>query len=87
MSDFETKLAVLTSAEMTAAKHDPERLALMFERLLNSAAFTIAMMGKGEAKAMNELLTGAEAYLGESVAGHAKSARMMTAIFAGKSPQ
>lgn len=85
-ADFEAKLSVLTSGEMVQAKNDPERLALMFERLLNSAAFTIAMMGKGENKAMNELLTGAESYLVEATASHAKSARLMTMIFDSSRP-
>lgn len=77
MADFTTELSLLTTKEYTAGQNDPERIANMFERLINSAAFTIAMMSGGDAEKMSELLSGAEAYLNEAAAGHAPAARFM----------
>lgn len=80
MVDFTTELSLLTTREFTAAKNDPERLATMFERLIGSAAFTIAMMAQGEPQKMGELLAGAEAYLYEAAAGHAEMARFLAKV-------
>ena len=77
MTDFSTELSLLTTREMTAAQSEPERMATMFERLINSAGFTIAMMAEGDPNRMGELLAGAEAYLYESAAGHAEIARFL----------
>lgn len=80
MADFTTELSLLTTREFTAAKNDPERLATMFERLIGSAAFTIAMMAEGEPQKMGELLAGAEAYLYEETASHAEMARFLAKV-------
>jgi len=80
MSDFTTKLSVLTSRELSEGKGDPDRMAEMFERLLNSAGFTIAMMAGGDKKAMDQLLAGAESYLYEAAASHAPMAKLMAGM-------
>ena len=75
--DFTTELSLLTTKEYYAAKGDPERIANMFERFINSAAFTIAMMAGGDSEKMSELLAGAESYLNEAAASHAPMASLM----------
>lgn len=77
MADFSTELSLLSTREYTAGKNDQDRLATMFERLIGSAAFTIAMMAEGDPQKMGELLAGAEAYLYEAAAGHAEMARFL----------
>lgn len=77
MKDFTTELSVLTSAEFTQGKNDPARISTMFERLIASAGFTIAMMAEGDAVKMQELLAGAESYLYESAAEYAAMAKML----------
>lgn len=62
---FRDRLARLCSAEQAACKHDPEAMSDMLESLLNSAAFTLALFGRGNIAAMSELAEGAEGYLME----------------------
>lgn len=80
MADFSSELSLLSTREFTAAKNDPDRMATMFERLIASAAFTIAMMAEGEPQKMAKLLAGAEAYLYETAAGHAEMARFLAKV-------
>jgi len=84
MSNFTARLSALTSAEMAAARGDGERLATMFERLLHSAGFTIAMMADGDKKRMDELLTGAESYLYEAAAEHAPVGKLLGELNRGR---
>lgn len=80
MSDFGDKLSGLCSMEMVAVRGDAERTGEMIERLVNSLAFTIAIAAKGDPKAIDTFLKGAEAYLYESAAGHAKIAKFMASV-------
>jgi hypothetical protein len=60
---FRERLARLCSAEQEACQHDPDAMSEMLESLLNSAAFTLALFGRGNIAAMSELAEGAEGYL------------------------
>lgn len=74
---FADKLAVLVSMEMADAHKDADRQAVVLERLLHSAAFTIGLMAKGSAETANNLLTGAESYLYDTAAGFAPIGKFM----------
>lgn len=80
MPDFEDELATLARREFQAAKDDPERIAVMIERLMHTAGFTIAMGTDGDSKAMSTLLIGAEAHLNESASESALMAQFLKAI-------
>ena len=77
---FRDRLAKLCSAELEAAKSDPERISDMLESLLNSTAFTIAIFGKGNIALMNELSEGAEGYLFERAVDLAKVGKLIDGI-------
>ena len=49
MSPFSDRLAHLVNVERMAAKHDPERIADMLERLAHVTGWTIAIEGDGDA--------------------------------------
>jgi hypothetical protein len=68
MTNYAEELSKLTAREMRAAAGDPERSSDVLERLLSSAAFTIALMSGTDKKLTNELVTGAEGYLVEETA-------------------
>ena len=61
-SSFADRLSALVSGEMVAAKRDPDRMAEVVERLSAALGFSVALMARGDAKAIDELMTGAEAY-------------------------
>lgn len=65
--DFGEKLGALVAKE--AAGADPGKMAEILERLLHSAALTISLMSKGDAKAIDTLVAGAENYIAEEAAG------------------
>lgn len=78
---FAEKLSALTSAEMRETHFAPDRMERMseiIERLLFSAAFTIALAAKGDRSAMEKLLTGAESYLYESAAKLAPAGEILS---------
>lgn len=62
MTDFADELHKLTSREAVAAQNDPERIAFMFERLAAALGFTAAIACRGDARAIDQMLAGAEAY-------------------------
>lgn len=78
MSDFATKLSGLVAKEMADAHGDAERIAVVLERLTHALAFSIAIAAKGDPKAMQNFLTGAESYLYETAAGLAPFSEIMT---------
>ena len=77
MSDFADRLSALVSKEMAEAHGDQERIGIIIERLIHSAAFTIAIAAEGNAKGMETLLHGADAYLYEAATDHAKVGQLM----------
>ncbi len=76
---FRDRLARLCSAEQEACKHDPDAMSDMLESLLSSAAFTLALFGRGNIQAMSELAEGAEGYLLERSTDFCKVVRLMYA--------
>lgn len=76
---FADSLSALCAFELCRSEGDHERRGEMIERLLSSLAFTIAMAAKGDPRGMEEMLRGAEAYLYECAAGHAKIASTLEA--------
>lgn len=78
MTKFADDLAVLCSRALADA--DAELIGEMIERLLSSAALTIGVSANGNAKVMQELLTGAEAYLYESASEQARKAAFIASI-------
>ena len=75
---FGDRLSGLCAMELAAAKGDADVSGEMIERLLNSLAFTIAISCKGNAKAMDEMLEGATAYLYEAATKHGPVATSIT---------
>lgn len=84
MADFSSELASLCHKEFMASKGNPDRIADMVERLMDSAGFTIAMGTDGDAKAMSTLLMGAEAYLNESASLHSETAKLLAGLKSGR---
>ncbi len=76
---FRERLAILCAAEQEACQHDPDAMSEMLESLLNSAAFTLALFGRGNIAAMSELAEGAEGYLLERSTDFCKVVRFMCA--------
>lgn len=74
---FGDLLSGLCATELSAAKADPDRVAEMIERLLNSLAFTIAIGAKGDPKGMDQMLEGATSYLFEAAGSHQKAAALI----------
>lgn len=62
---------------MHGAKGEPEAQAEILETLLASVGMCVAASARGDAKAMNELLEGASAYLFESAASFQKLGAFM----------
>lgn len=69
---FADNLSALCAMELAAAHGDEDRIGEMIERLINSLSFTIAVAARGDVKAMDTMITGAESYLATAVAGHQK---------------
>jgi hypothetical protein len=68
-ADFASKLSLLVSQEMAAAHGDADRVGIVIERLLYSAAFSIAIASRGNQDGLSEMLQGAESYLYQEAAG------------------
>lgn len=77
VAGFATKLAVLTSSEASAAHSDAERMGVMIERLAAGLGFTIAVATRGDARAIDEMLAGAEAYAHAEAVDKSRLARFM----------
>ena len=69
--DFPTALAGLVSAEMAAAHGDAERIGSVIEALARSLGFTVALACGGNARAVDEMLEGANAYAHEEAVAKA----------------
>jgi hypothetical protein len=74
---FGDRLSGLCAMELSAAHGDADRIGEMIERLLNSLAFTIAIAANGNPDGMSTMLMGAESYMNEAAAGHAKMGQFM----------
>lgn len=74
---FSDRLSGLCAMELAGAHGDAARIGEMIERLISSLAFTIAIAAKGNPKAVDEMLKGAEAYLYEAAASHQKAAQLL----------
>lgn len=79
MSDFNTKLDILTSAELTACKGDTERLAAMVEKLGSALGFTVAMASRGDPKGIDTFCEGLTHYIHGEAVSKAPLARMLAA--------
>lgn len=69
---FADGLSALCAMELAAAHGDEDRIGEMIERLINSVSFTIAVASRGDMKAMDTMIAGAESYLATAVTGHQK---------------
>lgn len=76
---FGDRLSALCAMELSDAHGDPERIGAMIERLVNSMAFTVAIAAKGDPKAVDEMLKGAESYLYEAATSHQKAGQFLGA--------
>lgn len=66
---FTNQLTSMISKEATAAHGDHERMGALVETLARSLGFTVALACRGDAAAIDEMMTGAEGYAhGEAVA-------------------
>ena len=81
MSEFSTKLDVLTSGELSSAKGDPERIGIMLEKLGSALGFTIAMAARGDGAGIDELFEGISNYIhGEAVSKAPMAAALSEAL-------
>ena len=62
MTSFADDLAKLVSKEAAAGKNDPDRMAAMVERLAAALGFTVALACRGDPRAVDEMLAGADAH-------------------------
>lgn len=81
MSDFSTKLDVLTSGELAAAKGDPERIGIMIEKLGRALGFTVAVAARGNGKGIDELCEGVTNYVHGEAVSKAPMAAMLAIAF------
>ncbi len=65
---FENALALLISRELPLARHDPDRLSAITERLTHALAVTIAIGSGGDAARASTIIEGTRNYLDETVA-------------------
>ena len=84
MSDFATKLDVLTSAELSAGRCDPERLSDMIEKLSRSLGFTIAVAAGGDPRGIDTLAIGCSEYVHGEAVSKAPMARVLTSALGGQ---
>lgn len=73
--DFQQKLSAMVAKELCG---DADAIGALIERLTDSLGLAIAVASRGDVSQADELLTGAEGYLAECVANHAKLAAFMT---------
>jgi hypothetical protein len=74
---FADKLSALCAMELSNAHGDPARIGAMIERLANSMAFTIAIAAHGDAKTIDDMLSGATSYLYEAATSHQRMGEFM----------
>ncbi len=72
--EFQNKLSALVSKELCG---DAEAIAEVIERLTDALGLAVAVSCRGDIAKADELLTGVDGYLAESVAHHAKLAAFM----------
>lgn len=78
MDSFDDKLAHLVTKEITQSLNDPEKMAMIVERLAAGLGFAIALAAKGDAKTIETLLMGAENHVAEVAADRAPSAKLIS---------
>lgn len=78
--DFTDCLAALCSREAAEARGDTDRAAAMIDRLAASLGFAIAVAAGGDARLIDEMLTGAEGYAHQEAVAKAPFARMMAEL-------
>jgi len=62
MGTFIETVQALAAKEAAQAHGDADRLGAMVEGLARALGFTVAIACRGDAKAIDEMMTGAEAY-------------------------
>ena len=72
--EFQHKLSALVSKQLCG---DADAIGTAIERLTDALGLAIAVACRGEVSHADELLTGAEGYLAECVANHARLAAFM----------
>lgn len=77
MNDFADNLSKLIIAESVAAAGNAERSAEMLERLGAAVGMAVAIAAQGDRKAIDELMTGLEAYALQEAARQAPLAFMV----------
>lgn len=80
MGGFREKLAALCAGEMVHARRDSNRAAEMIEGLGSSIGLTIAVISRGDGKAVDALSAGIDWYIQEEVSRQAGVSRLLKAI-------
>lgn len=79
-TDFETALAALCAKEISVARHDPERMANMLERLCHNLGHTIAHASDGQADHVDQFMQGVEGYIYSAAVTASPLARFMAQL-------
>lgn len=74
---FTGELASLVGRHAQAARHDPEALGNMIERLSASLGMTIALAAQGDPALIDKLITGCEAHIHAEAVDKARVIRAM----------
>ena len=82
--DFETALAALCAKEISVARHDPDRMANMLERLCHNLGHTIAHASDGDAESVDQFMHGVEGYIFSAAVTASPLARFMSKLGSGK---
>lgn len=74
---FGDRLSALVSKEAAQARGDANRMGAMVERLARALGFTVAIACRGNAAAIDEMMTGAEGYAHAEAVDKARLVVMM----------
>lgn len=75
--NFTDDLAKLVSVEAAASRGNPERLAVMIERLSAALGMTIALATRGDPRGIDEMIEGATAFAHGEAVEKARVVRLM----------
>ena len=78
--DFAERLSALCAREAVEARGDGERSAAMIERIAASLGFAIAIAAGGDARVIDEMMTGAEGYAHAEAVAKSPFARMVAEV-------
>ena len=78
MTEFSKKLSALCTAEMSAARGDPDRMADMLERLCHTLGMTVAIAAGGNGEAIDQMISGVEGYVHTAAVDYSTIARAMS---------